>query len=129
MTTLSEIEARIPSPWYVDPDDRPDMEYNNHVLAHNGNTVCFMAWSGDPENNEAHEEAARLIAVAPDYAAAAEQMIAHEQAGGDGWWKGFEMLKAAHAKANGSRAFLLPPGRRAMEMEWKPIETAEGMKK
>lgn len=34
-----------------------------------------------------------------EYAAAVEQMLAHEQSGGDGWWKGFEMLKAAHAKA------------------------------
>lgn len=34
--------------------------------------------------------------------AAVDQMRAHEDAGGEGWWKGWEMLKAAHAKA-GSR--------------------------
>lgn len=39
--------------------------------------------------------------AASDYHAAAEQMLAHEQGGGDGWWKGFEMLKAAHTKATG----------------------------
>lgn len=44
---------------------------------------------------------ARLIACAPDFAAAAEQMMAHEDAGGDGWWIGYEMLKAAYAKALG----------------------------
>ena len=55
----------IPGPWHVDPDDREDMEFNNHIVAANGNTVCFMAWSGDRDNNEPHERAARLIAAAP----------------------------------------------------------------
>ena len=53
-----------PSPWYVDPDDRPDMEWNNHILSADGNTVCFMAHN--PDNNEALENAARLIGAAPD---------------------------------------------------------------
>lgn len=44
---------------------------------------------------------ARLIAAAPDYAAAVEQMLAHEESGGDGWWRGWEMLRAAHGKAGG----------------------------
>jgi hypothetical protein len=42
---------------------------------------------------------ARLIAVSPSYFEAVEQMLAYEDAGGDGWWKGWEMLKAAHARA------------------------------
>lgn len=46
---------------------------------------------------------ARLIAAARDFAAAAEQMIAHEQSGGDGWWNGFEMLKAAYTRATGAK--------------------------
>lgn len=53
-----------------------------------------------------------LIAAAPDYAAAVEQMLAHEQSGGDGWWKGFEMLKAAHAKAMGSSPLPYGPAER-----------------
>jgi hypothetical protein len=28
-----------------------------------------------------------------------KMMITHEHAGGDGWWKGWEMLKAAYRKA------------------------------
>lgn len=36
-------------------------------------------------------------AVNDAFIAAAEQMITHEDGGGDGWWKGFEMLKAAYA--------------------------------
>lgn len=48
---------------------------------------------------EVDEHVAALIEAAPDYHEAVEQMLAHEKGGGDGWWKGFEMLKAAHAKA------------------------------
>jgi hypothetical protein len=47
------------------------------------------------------EADARLIAVSPSYFEAVEQMLAYEDAGGDGWWKGWEMLKAAHAGAKG----------------------------
>ena len=28
-------------------------------------------------------------------------MIANEQCGGDGWWAGWDAIKAAHAKAKG----------------------------
>lgn len=34
-----------------------------------------------------------------DLRAGVEQMLAHEQAGGDGWWTGWEMLKAAYYAA------------------------------
>lgn len=33
--------------------------------------------------------------------AGVEQMLANEQAGGDGWWKGWEMLKAAYSEEFG----------------------------
>lgn len=42
---------------------------------------------------------ARLIATSPDFAAGVEVMITHEESGGDGWWRGWEMLKAAYRKA------------------------------
>lgn len=51
-------------------------------------------------NMDEIEANARLITAAPDYYQAVEQLLAHYQAGGDGWWKGIEMLKAAHAKAS-----------------------------
>lgn len=46
----------------------------------------------------------KSVKVIPDprleaYAAAVEQMLAYEDAGGDGWWKGWDMLKAAHQAA------------------------------
>ena len=34
------------------------------------------------------------------YREAVEQMLTYEQTGGDGWWKGWEMLKAVY---NGER--------------------------
>lgn len=53
-----------PAPWHVDPDDRPDMEWNNHILSADGNTVCFMAHN--PDDNTALENAAHVIKAAPD---------------------------------------------------------------
>lgn len=53
-----------------------------------------------PDEVAAHH--ARLIAAAPDYAAAVEHMMAHMDTGGDAWWDGWDMLKAAHAKATGT---------------------------
>jgi len=56
-----------PGPWVVDPDDRPDMEWNNHIISatHPHLTICFMSHDGDGINE--HGEAnARLIAAAPD---------------------------------------------------------------
>lgn len=73
-TKAQTADTSIPTPWHVDPDDRPDMEYNNHIAAANGNAVCFMAWSGDAENNEAHEKAAALIAAAPETAAERDRL-------------------------------------------------------
>ena len=56
----------------------------------------------DDKDGDVAEANAFLVAAAPDYFAGVEQMLLHEQCGGDGWWKGWEMLKAAHAKATGS---------------------------
>ena len=50
-----------------------------------------------------HEPDMRLLTAAPDYFDGVAQMLLNEDSGGDGWWKGWEMLKAAHAKAQGNR--------------------------
>jgi hypothetical protein len=44
---------------------------------------------------------AQLIEAAPDYAEGVRQMLVNEQHGGDGWWAGWETLKAAHLKGTG----------------------------
>lgn len=58
---LSELEAKAcESPWRVDHDSRPEMEWNNHIVYGDGNAVCFMAHSGNDDNEE-HEAAAEFI--------------------------------------------------------------------
>lgn len=57
-------DALPPLPWYVDPDDRIGMEWNNHIQSADGNTVCFMAHN--PDDNTKLENATHLIAAAPD---------------------------------------------------------------
>lgn len=44
---------------------------------------------------------AAVIASAPDFYEAAMVMACAEDGGGDAWWRGFEMLKAALKKAGG----------------------------
>jgi len=63
-----------PGPWTVDPDDRPNMEWNNHIYAANGLAVCFMAHS-DGKDVDADEANARLIAAAPDMLAALRAFV------------------------------------------------------
>lgn len=59
---LREIEGRAtPGPWSVDPDDRPGMEYNNHVVAGRDERVCFMAHGG-PSRQDELDASAALIA-------------------------------------------------------------------
>jgi len=92
---MADAKHAIPSPWHVDSDDRHGMEHNNHILAANGNTVCFMAWSGDPEHNEDHEKAAHLIAAAPDLLEALQQLLKADDNQSRSW------ARAAIAKALG----------------------------
>jgi hypothetical protein len=56
-TLLDEATAR---PWLIEPDDRPGMDWNNHIVQQNGNAVCFMAHSGKPDNQQ-HAAAAELL--------------------------------------------------------------------
>lgn len=44
---------------------------------------------------------AQMAAIGPEFFAGVRQMLTYEQAGGDGWWKGWEMLKAAYLKCGG----------------------------
>jgi hypothetical protein len=46
---------RTPTPWAVDPDDRPGMEYNIHIVesARPHHRVCFMASDGPNAENAA----------------------------------------------------------------------------
>lgn len=62
-----------PGPWFVDEDQRPDMEWNRHIYGPDGLAVCFMAHS-DGKDVARDEANAALIARAPDLAAEVERL-------------------------------------------------------
>lgn len=61
------MSNHAPGPWAIDRDDRPGMEWNNHIVAcvKPDMAICFMTNSYGDDNSEA-EANARLIAAAPD---------------------------------------------------------------
>ena len=81
------------------------MEWNNHIISADGHTVCFMAHN--PDNNTALENAARLIAAAPELLEALKAcrerlsfvVDLDETASAD--IDAFNMAEAAIAKAEG----------------------------
>lgn len=100
-------------PWAVDPDDRPDMEWNNHIVvaAQPHLRICFMTHGDDEDENEAN---ANLIAAAPDLAEALADMLgAHppisKRIGGEGSpaRRAQEDQEAAIAKARAALALAL----------------------
>jgi len=90
-----------PTPWTVDPDEREGMDHNNHVFSSDRDRICFMAMPfGDPQPLQ---NAATLIAAAPDLLEALEECLAE-------LWPGrdfgpvlpcIEKARAAIAKAKG----------------------------
>jgi len=48
----------------IDPDDRPDMHWNNHIVSveRPHMTICFMSHDGTQENVEGEANARRLVA-------------------------------------------------------------------
>ncbi len=92
-----------PRPYDGDDEDLLGSFYTpGGIEGADGNPVCiFGDYSGSATMFE-NPANPHLIAGAPDYAAGVERMLAHESSGGDGWWSGWEMLKAAHAKATGA---------------------------
>jgi hypothetical protein len=58
--------AHTPGPWLADEDDRPDMEWNIHVVRADEPDcrICFMAIGSETQAN------AQLIAAAPELLAA-----------------------------------------------------------
>lgn len=58
----------LPGPWFVSRDERPGMEWNNHIASveHPHLEVCSMFHTKDDDGNERGEANARLVAAAPD---------------------------------------------------------------
>lgn len=61
----------IAAPWAVDPDYRPGMAYNRHIVLDRDTDmrICFMAHDGEA-GDAAFKATAHLIAAAPDLYAA-----------------------------------------------------------
>jgi len=90
--TDKTTEARhTPGPWQINFDPEDDLWPLEIVTEDRDHRIAFPASNGNPAD-------AFLIAAAPDFAAGVAQMLANEDCGGDGWWKGWDMLKAAYAK-------------------------------
>lgn len=53
-----------PEPWAIDPDDRPNMHWNNHIVSEaNPNiAICFMAHDGTEQNERGEANARRVVA-------------------------------------------------------------------
>ena len=62
-----KAEKATLGPWVVDPDTRPGMEWNNHIVTEAGFRVCFMAHSGAADNEAT---AAHIAAFNPETALA-----------------------------------------------------------
>jgi hypothetical protein len=62
LTKLEALVAKLKlQRWLVERDAREGMEWNNHIVSDDGNTVCFMAHSGGTDD-EGDEAKAELIA-------------------------------------------------------------------
>lgn len=72
---LEELrKAATPGPWAVDGDDRPGMEWNNHIVqANSSHTICFM--THDPRDNSGQQAAAELIAFLANNADAILELV------------------------------------------------------
>lgn len=78
MTFLTELErlkgAATKGPWAVDPDDRPNMDWNNHIVVDGLPwTVCFMAH--EPKDNDGQRAAAELIVLLRNHADALAGLV------------------------------------------------------
>lgn len=70
---LHGAATHSPLPWRIDPDDRPDMEWNNHIVSVSepGTTICFMTHDGTPDNAIGFGNARLIVNAVNAYAAPA----------------------------------------------------------
>lgn len=83
--------SHVPGPWFTPDGVSIRVKKDGRAVA----VVCTMRGAYQDSDN------ARTLAAAADFYEAAELMISTEQSGGDLWWKGFDMLKAAFKKSGG----------------------------
>ena len=95
-------EMWTPGPWEAQVVTSDMRHYTNPGDAQRVNSTA--SWAVGPIERSTYRAMAdaHLIAAAPDMAVGIAQMLAHEDAGGDGWWAGWDKCKAALAKARGA---------------------------
>lgn len=66
-----------PEPWAIDPDDRPNMHWNNHIVSEaNPNiAICFMAHDGTEQNERGEANARRIVACVNACAGISQQYL------------------------------------------------------
>ena len=78
--TLKRLSsAATAGKWAVDPDDRPDMEWNNHIVqVGSPTTICFMTHA--PLDNSPQQAAAELIVYLRNHCDAIAKLVEAAQA-------------------------------------------------
>lgn len=66
---MADLKDATPRPWRIDPDDRPGMHWNNHIVcAGSPNlTICFMTHDNTPENETGDANAALIVEAVNNY--------------------------------------------------------------
>lgn len=81
-------------PWNEDSTDTGGAR----AVIGDGQQLVALVYGKDIEQQSAN---ARIVSAGRDFYEAAMTMAHAEDSGGDAWWRGFEMLKAALKKAGG----------------------------
>ena len=76
-------------PWKEDEDHK----IGARAIIGDGQQLVALVYGKTAEEQAAN---ARAVSAGQDFMEAAAMMTAAEQSGGDMWWRGFEMLKAAY---------------------------------
>lgn len=56
-----------PTPWVIDRDNRPGMDWNNHITGANYRTICAMFHDGTEDNLTGEANAALIVAAVNAY--------------------------------------------------------------
>lgn len=93
---MADPKDATPRPWRIDPDDRPGMHWNNHIVcAGSPNlTICFMTHDNTPENETGDANAALIVEAVNNYdrlraeLAEATRLLRKVQVGNGPLWSG-----------------------------------------
>lgn len=66
---MTDLKDALPRPWRIDPDDRPDMHWNNHIICSSAPhlTICFMTHDNTKENLTGEANARLIVEAVNNY--------------------------------------------------------------